>query len=906
MAKINKVYPAFYNGVSQQSPELALDSNCKDMTNCIPDIVRGLRKRPPLKYKTKRDFATYPEMETATVFHTYDRGEDNEEYILVNTNDSNNPLKVFDSEGNEVLVDYNSDNETNLKTYLNRGNLKGLTVQDRTWVYSKNAVVGVDKTTTEPLNPDYTKVAYYWLKRGSGDRYNPFNYAVYLNGITYACNPNKPSQDIPDPATGFEDVDFAAAYLASLINGAVANEYLSEIRLNAKETRDIELFIGKGLTLASPSTSVTSIETDTNIIFNVDVSNVDYDTTTGIFTATIANTSLRFTQAAAVSFNFRVLFTSNIVFTCRQEGGLLQIYRADGGDFEFSTWDSWGDQASKGFKGSVNKLSDLPKDMPFSDVYIKVVGDEANSFTDYFVKWNGSSWEECLDPEANRGTLTNMPIKMDRTFVTAGIKKESIQELYSGSDLLTYLRLRETPTTLPSQPYTYTSQLDIVNNLLINSGYCVHASINGSSGYYTWSELVAAKAASTPIYLYLYRQITFTSESLTTESIDLYTDNQIAFSVDFVDWSQPKVGNLENNPDPSFVDRQIQDMFFYKNRLGIASADSVVLTEAANYTNFYVSTAIDIIATDPIDVTIASNQASKIYYVKPFNNSLYIFTKNAQYELTSDGGFAPDTVSINNTTNYPMSIDVEPIVVNDSLYFISTTNNRQQLREYIKTETLSVKGVDLNVSTPTYLEAPIKKIIADGVLGYVLCCTAANTVYLYNFKEDGTNRIQSAWSKWTLLNSLNASNFEYFNLASKVLVMCKTSSDYRYHQMLLDYTVVNDNVDESNGVAYNYTSSIQLPTYYPQISGVRTPLNKVLLKKVTVQGEGQFDAVLYRKDYDKEYSKSHTLGMQDLDFHVSSKVDDVELYITDSSEKDFSITSVVLEGLYKPSSREMK
>ena len=717
MPKINKVYPPFFNGVSQQNPELVLDNQCRQMINCVPDLVTGLQKRPPVKFKSVRDYATYPEMVNAKVFHTYDRGEDNEEYIFLETFDAADPLQVFHKDGTKMNVVYNN---ATAKAYLSSGALKGLTVQDRTWLFAQNATITLNKSVTTPLQAGYDRIAYFWIKRGSGDRFNPFNYAVYLNGVTYACNPNKPpigGTTEQDPPTGFEDSDYAANYMVGLINGVNG-------------------------------------------------------------------------------------------FSCSRIGSILKIWRADGADFTFSSWDSWGNQASEGWKGSVNKITDLPKDMGFTNVFVKIVGEENNNFTDYYVKWNGSSWEECLDPAADRGQLSNMPIKCDRTALVGGIA---------------------------------------------------------------------------------------------------------TFTVDLIDWSLPRVGNEDNNPDPSFVGRTVHDLFFYKNRLGIASEDSVSLSEAANYTNFYSSTAIDVVDTDMIDVTISTNQASKIYFVKPFNNSLYIFTKYAQYELIAEGYFSPSTVSLSNATNYPMAIDVEPVVVNDSLYFISTTDNRQQLREYIKSDNLSVKGIDLNISTPTYLEKPIKKLIADGVLGFVLCCTEDNTIYLYNYKEDGTKRIQSAWSTWNVLNNLavNSNSFEYFSLESTALVICKTATDYRYHQLQLDYNVPNDNVDTSsaNGVdivEYPYESSILLPDYYPQLSGVRTPLNKMLIKKITIEGQGNFDADVYRKDYNTTFTKSHTNSMRDLDLHVASKVGNVEVTIKDSSPDDFVISSVVIEGLFSTTSKEMK
>ena len=717
MSKINKVYPAFFNGVTQQNPELALDSQCKEMTNCVPDLVKGLTKRPPTKFQRVLNNSEVSYADTATIFHTYDRGEDDEEYIMLETGETSDPVRVFNKAGIEMTVAYNATNETQIKAYLTNGNLKGLTVQDRTWVFSKNSITNLNLSATTPLSANYDRVAFYWLKRGSGDRYNPFNYAVYLDGTTYAVDPNKPSNTDTDPATGAEDSDVAADLLVAKINA------------------------GAG-------------------------------------------------------------------FTATRLGSILQITKDNGTDFTFSSWDSWGNQASEGWKGTVNKITDLPKDMPFSNVYVEIKGDESNTFTDYYVKWNGSSWEECLDPKADRGQLINMPVKMDRTSLVGGVA---------------------------------------------------------------------------------------------------------TFTFDLVDWSLPRVGNEENNPDPSFVGQKIQDLFFYKNRFGIASADSVTLTETANYTNFYATTVTDIVDTDVIDITIASNQASKIYYAKPFNNSLYIFTKYSQYELVGEGIFSPSTVSLSNTTNYPMATDVEPVVMNDSLYFISTTDNQQQLREYIKTENLNVKGVDLNVSTPTYLQEPVKHLVVDGVLGYVLCCTANNTIYLYNFKEDGTKRVQSSWSTWKVLEGLTTEtdSFQYYSLGSSVVLAYKTASDYRYNKLQLDYNIADDNVDttSSDGVTIvdvPYTSSILLPDYYPQLTGIRTPMNKLLVKKVTVEGEGNFDATVYRKDYNTTYTKSHTNSMRDLDLHISSKVGNVDITIKDSTADDFRLSSIVLEAMLSVTSKELK
>lgn len=707
--KIHKVYPSFYNGVSEQSAELSLDNQCKEMINCVPDLVKGLHRRPPAVYKQHQTVFN----SGTKIFHTYDRGEDSEEYIFLATGDYNNPIQAFNKAGATMNVVIDSGNATTIKNYLSGGNLKGLTVQDRTWIINKDKTVTIDTTGQTALSDTYNKVAYYWLKRGAGDKYNPFNYAVYLDGTTYACNPDKPGSGVTDPPTGFEDSDYAANYLAGLIN-------------------------------ASP--------------------------------------------------NFNAIV----------RGSILRIWKDGYADFSFDSWDSWGNEASTGWKGSVNRITELPKDFPWADTYVEIIGDNTDKFTDYYVKWNGSSWEETRHPSQVRGKLTNMPLKMDRTSLVGGIA---------------------------------------------------------------------------------------------------------TFTINIETWSQPLVGNTDNNSDPSFVGSKISDIFFYKNRFGIASADSIVMTEAANYVNFYIQTAVDVVDSDPIDVAVVSNQASKIYYVKPFNNSLYIFTGSNQFELSYQGALTPTSVSIDVVTNYPMAINVEPVVMNNSLFFISTTGNRQQLREYIKNEKLTVEGIDLNIAAPNYLSETITKIIVNGVLGFIICCTNKNTVYVYNFKENNSERIQSAWSKWTFFENMTytANSYEYGILDSDLIVVCKVPGKYIYHACNMTDIYSNNKQDiTAGGITYPINSKITIPDYYPHVSNIGSPKDKMLLKKMTVEGKGTFDVLVYRKDYNKTYVKSHSLSFNDLDMHISSKVGNVDIHIVDSSINDFSISSVILEGLYTPTSNEKR
>lgn len=107
---------------------------------------------------------------------------------------------------------------------------------------------------------------------------------------------------------------------------------------------------------------------------------------------------------------------------------------------------------------------------------------------------------------------------------------------------------------------------------------------------------------------------------------------------------------------------------------------------------------------------------------------------------------------------------------------------------------------------------------------------------------------------------------------------------------------------------FSIGAKIQLPKWYPHVGQeIATPKNKILIKKVTIEGEGQFDAEVYREDYNTTYTKSHEqTSIQDLDLHVNSRVDKCDISISDSTPADFRIKSLVIEGLFNPTSRTLR
>ncbi len=85
-------------------------------------------------------------------------------------------------------------------------------------------------------------------------------------------------------------------------------------------------------------------------------------------------------------------------YTARAEGSIIYITRAT--DFTMSVGDSWGDQASIGWKDSTSKLSDLPARMdgftPAEVGTVAITGSDRDNFTNYYLRWNSENWAETV------------------------------------------------------------------------------------------------------------------------------------------------------------------------------------------------------------------------------------------------------------------------------------------------------------------------------------------------------------------------------------------------------------------------------------------------------------------------------------------------------------------------------
>jgi len=85
------------------------------------------------------------------------------------------------------------------------------------------------------------------------------------------------------------------------------------------------------------------------------------------------------------------------------------------------------------------------------------------------------------------------------------------------------------------------------------------------------------------------------------------------------DWNPRPVRDTESNPDPSFVGSPINSMFLFKGRLGFLAEENMILSATALFEDLYLTTVIQQLATDPIQVAAATGRVATLRHAVPFS-----------------------------------------------------------------------------------------------------------------------------------------------------------------------------------------------------------------------------------------------------------------------------------------------
>jgi len=363
-------------------------------------------------------------------------------------------------------------------------------------------------------------------------------------------------------------------------------------------------------------------------------------------------------------------------------------------------------------------------------------------------------------------------------------------------------------------------------------------------------------------------------------------------------------GDELSNEMPSFVGQEIEDVFFYRNRLGFISGDNIIMSETGIYENFFRTTVTDLLDTDPIDVAVDTNSVANLKYAIPFNENLIVFGTHAQYIMGGDKALTPSTASLAQTTTYDINPKIPPKTIGPNLYFAINRGEYTQVREYYNIPgSTGNDATDITSHVPTYIDHRISELETSTKYDMVfLLAEDTNEVYVYNQTWEGEEKSQSAWHRWELSG---ASIFSIKVVGDDLLVMYDEGTDRKLGKINIgsaDYTTTS--YIDSTG---EYTSAITLNEWGFQTGGGNKVDNKegrLQIRKLTIQdrpGSDQ-DVEVTVGPHTKVFHR-HVQGGPTATIMGESQKTSVAIKSVDSN--GFCIDSLNLTGRFNSKSRSI-
>jgi len=251
-----------------------------------------------------------------------------------------------------------------------------------------------------------------------------------------------------------------------------------------------------------------------------------------------------------------------------------------------------------------------------------------------------------------------------------------------------------------------------------------------------------------------------------------------SFAFDPITWEDRIIGDLETNPNPSFVGTTINNLFFYRNRLGFLSNDAVILSKAGDYFNFFATTALSVTDDDPIDINASSVKPVNLRFVRPVSVGLVLFSDTEQFILSTDSDIlSPRTSKINGLSSYECDGDVEAAALGTSIAFVSKTPLYSRLYEITRVSTTEPPVmVDQTQYVPELVPSTIDSMIASSALSLVSMGTVgSSTVYQYRFVQQGDQRGANTWYRWDLTGTLLN---QFFDISTYYAVVANGNDVY--------------------------------------------------------------------------------------------------------------------------------
>ena len=482
-------------------------------------------------------------------------------------------------------------------------------------------------------------------------------------------------------------------------------------------------------------------------------------------TTTSRQTDYTTSTAGITMPTFSVTLASQNAYTIERQGSVIKIKST--GDFSLRTEDGLGGQGLGVAFKEVSNITDLPQ-MCFNNFRVKVIGDSELNQDDYYVRFQTKdredfgegSWIESAGWESHVDASTKLG------GISVGLNIETMPIVlvpyFNGSSTIQKFVLQT-----PNENANIREHNDVYYNLIKDHK---GTSITEPGVGADWEKYWVVVTGYTSVIPWVLDE----------------TYNQMGEG-----WKTRQSGDDFTNPFPSFTGTTINDIFFFKNRLGILTDSNVIFSEADEYFNFFRTTTQQLLDSAPIDVGLSHTKVAQLQHALPFQEKLMLFSRQSQFVLRGADLLTPKTVSISPVTEYDISDNIDPVALGNYIYFPFKRDAFEGVYEYfVDNNTEVFEANEITAQVPKLIPSNITHLVGTASENMIVAKSNDDdyTLFVYKYYWQNKEKIQSAWMKFTYSRKIRGFDF----IDSDLLLLTEDGQGLHLEKATMENGLVDD------------------------------------------------------------------------------------------------------------------
>jgi len=306
---------------------------------------------------------------------------------------------------------------------------------------------------------------------------------------------------------------------------------------------------------------------------------------------------------------------------------------------------------------------------------------------------------------------------------------------------------------------------------------------------------------------------------------DTYTVSGQSFELP--KWGERTAGDEESALDPSFIGRNINNVFFFRNRLGFLADDNVILSNVSEFFNFFPDTVLTVVDSHPIDVAASHTKVAILKHAVTMGEQLILFSEQTQFVLSSSAdNLTPTTANVLVATEFESSDDAAPVGSGSSIYFLTKKGTFAGVREYITQTDVTLKdAANITIHVPRLIPSNIFKLAVSNNQDILVCLGTdnPNKLFINRWLFGGQGqKVLNSWFTFTINANRRIKNIDFIGTdlflvieEDNVVTLEKlpfesdfkeTNSEFEFH---LDHKVT----EGSTGVSISFNAGTNKTTF---------------------------------------------------------------------------------------------